>query len=69
MQKSEKNFIVDARLGSKNVSDIAFNVEKVYRSRYLSDIVKVEFRNLSFASFRVLVSPINKTLSGLTKKV
>ena len=48
-----KNYkkLVDARLGSKYVSGIAFTVEKVYRSHYLSDIVKVDFKNLSLRSY------------------
>ena len=48
--KITKSFIVDARLGSKYVSGIGFTVEKVYRSHYLSDIVKVDFKNLSLRS-------------------
>ena len=43
LRKSQKSFIVDARLGSKYIS--GFTVEKVYRSRYLSDRVKVDFKN------------------------
>ena len=50
LRKSQKSFIVDARLGSKYVSGIGFTVEKVYRSHYLSDIVKVDFKNLSLRS-------------------
>ena len=50
LRKSQKGFIVDARLGSKYVSGIGFTVEKVYRSHYLSDIVKVDFKNLSLRS-------------------
>ena len=42
-----KSFIVDAGLGSKYVSGIGFTVEKVYRSHYLSDTVKVDFKHLS----------------------
>ena len=38
LQKSQKGFIVDARLGSKYVSGIGFTIGKVYRSHYLSDI-------------------------------
>ena len=45
----KKKFILDARL--------------VYRSYYLSDIVKVNFK-----CHCVLVSPINKTHFALTKK-
>ena len=48
--KNHKSFIVDARLGSKYVSGIDFTVEKVHRSDYLSDIVKVDFKNLSLRS-------------------
>ena len=51
LRKSQKSFIVDARLGSKYVSGIGFTVEKVYRSHYLSDIVKVDFKNLSLRSY------------------
>ena len=50
LRKSQKSFIVDARLGSKYVSGIGFTVEKVYRSHYLSDIVKVDFKNLPLRS-------------------
>ena len=50
LQKSQKSFIAEARLGSKYVSGIGFTVEKVYRSHYLSDIVKVDFKNLSLRS-------------------
>ena len=50
LRKSQKSFIVDARLGSKYVSGIGFTVEKVYRSHYLSDVVKVDFKNLSLRS-------------------
>ena len=46
----KKSLIVDARLGSKYVSGIGFTVENVYRSHFLSDIVKVEFKNLSLRS-------------------
>ena len=51
LRKSQKSFIVDARLGSKYVSGIGFTVEKVYRSHYLSDIVKVNFKSLSLPCF------------------
>ena len=50
LRKSQKSFIVDARLGSKYVSGIGFTVEKVYRSHYLSDIVKVDFKYLLLRS-------------------
>ena len=50
LRKSQKSFIVDARLGSKYVSGIGFTVEKVYRSHYLSDIVKVNLKNFSSRS-------------------
>ena len=46
----KKSLIVDAGLGSKYVSGIGFTVENVYRSHFLSDIVKVEFKNLSLRS-------------------
>ena len=49
-ENHRKSFIVDARLGSKYVSGIDFTVEKVYRSHYLSEIVKVEFKRLSLRS-------------------
>ena len=39
-----------ARLGSRYVSVIGFTVEKVYRSHYLSDIVKIDFKNLPLRS-------------------
>ena len=42
LRKSQKGFIVDARLGSKYV--------KVYRSHYFPDILKVDFKNLSLRS-------------------
>ena len=42
---------VDAWLGSKHVSGKGFTVEKVYRSHYLSDIVEVDFTNLSLRSY------------------
>ena len=47
LQKSQKSFIVDARIGSKYGSGIALTVKKVYRSHYLSDTAKVDFKNLS----------------------
>ena len=50
LRKSQKSFIVDARLGSKYVSGIGFTVEKVYRSHYLPDTVEVDFKNLSLRS-------------------
>ena len=50
LRKSQKSFIVDARLGSKYVSGIGFTVEKVYRSHHFSDIVKAHFRSLSLRS-------------------
>ena len=50
LRKSQKRFIVDARLGSKYVSGIGFTVEKVYKSHYLSDTVKVDFKNLLLRS-------------------
>ena len=50
LRKSKKSFIVDALLGSEYVSSIGFTVEKVYRSHHLSDIVKVDFKNLSLRS-------------------
>ena len=50
LRKSQKSFIVDARLGSKYISGISFTVEKVYKSHYLSDIVKQNFKNLSLRS-------------------
>ena len=50
LRKLQESFIVDARLGSKYASVIGFTVEKVYRSHYLSDIVKVDFKNLSLRS-------------------
>ena len=50
LRKSQKSFIVDARLGSKYVSGIGFTVEKVYRSHHFSDIVKADFRSLSLRS-------------------
>ena len=46
----KKSSIVDARLGSKYVSGIGYTVEKVYRSHYLSGIVKVDFKNLLLRS-------------------
>ena len=49
-KKSQKSFIVDARLGSKYLSGISFTLEKVFRSHYLSDTVKVDFKNLSLRS-------------------
>ena len=65
LPKSQKSFIVGARLGFKYVSGIDFTVKKVYRSHYLSDKVKVDFKNFHC----VLVSPINKTHICLMKKV
>ena len=50
LRKSQKSFIVDTRLGPKYVSGIGFTVEKFYRNHFLSDIVKVDFRNLSLRS-------------------
>ena len=50
LQKLQKGFIVDAQPGSKYLSGIGFAVEKVYRSHYLSDIVKVDFKDLSLRS-------------------
>ena len=50
LRKSQNSFIVDARLGSKYVSGIDFTVEKVYRSHYLSDTVKPDFKNLTMRS-------------------
>ena len=50
LRKLQKSFIVDARLGSKYISGISFTVAKVYRSHYLSDIVKQNFKNLSLRS-------------------
>ena len=47
---SQQSFLVEAQMGSKYVSGIGFTVEKVYRSHYLSDIVKVDFKNLSLRS-------------------
>ena len=51
LRKSQKSFIVDARLGSKYISGIGFTVEEVYRSHYLSDIAKVDFKNFSLRSY------------------
>ena len=65
LQKSQKNFVADARLGSKDISGLGFTVKKVYRSRYLSDIVKFNLKTCHC----VLVFPINKTHFGLTKRV
>ena len=48
--KPQKSFNVDAWLGSKYVSGRGFTVEKVYKSLYLSNIVKVDFKNLSLRS-------------------
>ena len=48
--KSQKSVIVDARADSKYISGIAFTVEKAYRNHYLSDMVMVEFKNLSLRS-------------------
>ena len=69
LRKSQKSFIVDARLGSKYVSGIGFTVEgsKVYRSHYFSDILKIY--STSKICHCVLVSSINKIHFGLTKKV
>ena len=50
LQKSQKSFIIDARRGSKYASGIGFTVEKVYRSHFSSDIVKVDFKNYSLRS-------------------
>ena len=50
LQKLQKSFTVDALLGSKYISGIGFTVEKVYRSHYLSDIVKVNLKNFSSRS-------------------
>ena len=50
LRKSQNSFIVDARLGSKYVSGIDFTVETVYRSHYLSDTVKADFKNLIMGS-------------------
>ena len=50
LQNSQKTFIVDTRLGSKYISGISFTVQKIYGSQYLSDIVKVDFKNLSLRS-------------------
>ena len=50
LQNCKKSSIVDARLGSKYVSGIGYTVEKVYRSHYLSGIVKVDFKNLLLRS-------------------
>ena len=49
-RKSQRSFNLDAWLGSKYVSGIGFTVEKVYRSHYLSDTVKVDFKNVSLRS-------------------
>ena len=49
-ENQKKSFIVDARLGSKYVSSIGFTVKKVYRSHHLSDIVELDFKNLSLHS-------------------
>ena len=65
LPKSQNSFIVGARLGFKYVSGIDFTVKTVYRSHYLSDKVKVDFKNFHC----VLVSPINKTHICLMKKV
>ena len=46
----KKSFIADARVGSKYVSGMGFTIEKVYRSHYLSDIVKANFKNLPLRS-------------------
>ena len=51
LQKSQKSFIVDVWLGPKYVSGIGFTVEKAYKSHYLSDTVKIDFKNLSLRSF------------------
>ena len=50
LRKSQKSFIVDTRLGPKYVSGIGFTAEKFYRNHFLSDIVKVDFKNLSLRS-------------------
>ena len=50
LRKSQKTFIIGALLGSKYFSGIGLTVEKVYRKHYLSDIVKVDFRNFSLRS-------------------
>ena len=49
-ENHKKSFIVDTRLGPKYVSGIGFTVEKFYRNHFLSDIVKIDFKNLSLRS-------------------
>ena len=48
-----------------HIRGIAFTVEKVYKSHYLADMIKVDFKNLSLR----FGSQINKTHFGLIKKV
>ena len=64
-----RTFMVDllcknphVRLGPKYVSGIGFTVKNLYRMSILSDIVKVDFKNLSLPSW------INKKHVGLTKE-
>ena len=44
------SFILDTRLCSKYVFAIGFTVGKIYRTHYLSDIVKVDLKNLPLRS-------------------
>ena len=48
--KNYEKALADARLSSKYVAGTGFRVEKVYRSHCLSDIVKVDFKNLLLRS-------------------
>ena len=50
LQNSQKIFILDARLGFNYASGVRDTVEKLYGSHYLSDLVKVDFKNLSLRS-------------------
>ena len=50
LQKSQESFIVDVRLGSKYASGIGLTVDRFTECQYLSDMVKVDFKNLSLPS-------------------
>ena len=65
LQKSQENFAVDFRLASKYVSGIGFTVERFTENQYLSDMVKVDFENLSKICHCLFVYRINKKYVGL----
>ena len=69
LRKSQKNFIVNVRLGSKYASGISFLVEKVCRMSILNLYSQSQLCQSQKFATDLLVSGINKKHIGLTKKM